>query len=273
MCKGMTMSKKNYFQYYKELDIPVYISIDLTHFDQGVQDLLAKLKFSKLTDSEEASVHKSMSQRKDARLLNISEATALVGKQINMAMESDRYGDESIIPKAGYRVYRYKGMGLLVFSFGAREWSLGCYKDFGSRIVHTESMVMMNRFLSWALSSLGYLGIWGASIDEGMVAQRYSDSKAELVFIDIFNNRVLTIDGMKKLSPRFKVLRLDPMIKGRNIKMSQEEYLSFLSAHCSYFDYSGLSVPVRQMIQAFARMTEGLVHPEESFRPRTDLSL
>jgi hypothetical protein len=55
--------------------------------------------------------------------------------------------------------------------------------------------------------------------------------------------------------------------------MKNEELLSFLSAHCSYMDYSGLSVPVRQMIQTLARMTEGLIHPEESFRPKTDLSL
>ena len=55
--------------------------------------------------------------------------------------------------------------------------------------------------------------------------------------------------------------------------MTNEELLSFMSAHSSYLDYQGLSVPVRQMIQTLAKMTEGLVHPEESFRPRTDLSL
>lgn len=267
------MSKKTYFQFNKELGIPVYVALDLTSFEQSVQDFLMKMKFSKIADSEEAEVLKKIKTQKDARVLNITEATAIVSKQIHGTMESDRYGHESIIPKEGYRVYRYKDVGLMIYSFGAKEWQLGCYKDFGSRINHIASSMIINRYLSWALSPFGILGIWGVSVDEGMVAQRAIDSKGEVVFIDVINQKIMTIDGVKKMSPRFKVLRLDPTIRGRNIKMTNEEYLSFISAHCSYFDYSGLSVPVRQMIQSFVKLTEGLVHPQESFRPRTDLSL
>lgn len=267
------MSKKTYFQFYKELDLPIFVSVDISSFDAGVQEFLIKMRFAKLTDAEEVAALKKIKNQTYARILDITEATAVVSKQIHSSLESDRYGLESIIPKIGYKVYRYKDFGLMVYSFGAREWQLGAYRDFGTKNNTVAATIMLNRYLSWALSSLGILGIWGVSVDEGMVAQRSTDSKGEVVFIDIFNHRVLTADGMKKLSPRFKVLRLDPTIKGRNIKMTNEEYLSFLTAHCTYFDYSGLSVPVRQMIKSFARMTEGLIHPQESFRPRTDLSL
>lgn len=267
------MSKKTYFQYQKELGLPVYLTVDLTTFEQSIQDFLLKMKFTKLSDSEESEILKSKHPQKDMRILNITEASAVVSKQIMMTMESDRYGHESFIPKEGYRVYRYKNVGLMIYSFGAREWQLGCYRDFGSRANHVASSIMINRFLSFALSSFGILGVWGVSVDEGMVAQRPIDSKGEVVFIDVVNQKVITIDGVKKMSPRFKTLRLDPTIRNRNIKMSNEEYLSFISAHCSYLDFSGLSVPVRQMIQTFAKLTEGIVHPQESFRPRTDLSL
>jgi hypothetical protein len=84
---------------------------------------------------------------------------------------------------------------------------------------------------------------------------------------------MISCDGVKKLRPHFKILRLDPSLRGRNIRMTSEELLSFLSSHCSYLDSAGLSIPVRQMIQALSKMTEGLIHPQESFRPRTDLSL
>jgi hypothetical protein len=117
------------------------------------------------------------------------------------------------------------------------------------------------------------VGFWGVSVDDGMVAQRPIDSRGEVVFIDVVGLRMISFEGVKKLRPHFKILRLDPTLKGRNIKMTSEELLSFLSAHCSYMDTSGLSVPVRQMIQALSKMTEGLLHPQESFRPRTDLSL
>ncbi|MGZ3787652.1 MAG: hypothetical protein ACXVLQ_03975 [Bacteriovorax sp.] len=267
------MSKKTYFQYQKELNLPIYLSADLSAFDPSFGEFLAKIKFVKLSDKEESEALGQLRKNNRARILHISEATPVVAKQIQSTMESDHYGAESIIPKDGYRVYRYKDVGLMVYSFGAKEWQLGCYRDFGSSQVVLASRMIMNRFLSWALVPHGIVGLWGVTVDDGMVAQRPLDSKGEAVFIDIVGLRMISFDGIKKLRPHFKILRLDPTLKGRNIKMSNEELLSFLSAHCSYLDTAGLSVPVRQMVQALSKMTEGLLHPQESFRPRTDLSL
>lgn len=267
------MSKKTYFQYQKELNLPIYLSVDLTSFDSGLGEFFAKQRFTKLSDKEEAEALSAIKKNNHARVLHIGEATPLVAKQIQSTMESDRYGSESIIPKEGYRVYRYKDLALMVYSFGAKEWQLGCYKDFGSTALVIPSRVILNRFLSWALVPHGILGLWGVGIDDGMVAQRPVDSKGEAIFIDIIGYRLLTIDGVKKLRSHFKILKLDPTLKNRNIKMSNEELISFLSTHCSYLDSSGLSVPVRQLIRAISKMSDGLVHPQESFRPRTDLSL
>lgn len=267
------MSKKTYFQFQKELNIPIYVAADLSGFDPSLAEFLAKLKFSKLADKEEVAALEQIKKDNKARVLHLSEATPIVAKQIQNTMESDRYGAESVIPKEGYRVYRYKEMGLLVYSFAAKEWQLGCYKDFGSTGHAVASRMIINRFLSWALVAHGVIGLWGVIVDDGMVAQRAVDSKGEAVFIDVIGLRMISLDGVKKLRPHFKILRLDSTLKGRNIKMSNEELLSFLSAHCSYLDSSGLSVPVRQMVHTLSKMTEGLIHPEESFRPRTDLSL
>lgn len=267
------MSKKTYFQYQKELNLPIYLSADLTTFDPSFGEFLTKQRFVKLSDKEEIEALNELKKNNNARILHISEASPIVAKQIQSTMESDRYGAESIIPKDGYRVYRYKDMGLMVYSFGAREWQLGCYRDFGSSSKAVASRTMINRFLSWSLVPCGIVGFWGVTVDDGMVAQRPLDSKGEAVFIDIKGQRMISLDGVKKLHPHFKILRLDSTLKGRNIKMTSEELLSFLSSHCTYLDSAGLSVPVRQMIQALSKMTDGLLHPQESFRPRTDLSL
>lgn len=231
------------------------------------------MKFHKLGDKEEAAALEDLKKNNLARILHIKEASPIVAKQIQSTMESDRYGAESIIPKDGYRVYRYKETSLMIYSFSAKEWQLGCYKDFGSNQFQFESRMVINRFLSWALVPHGIIGLWGVTVDDGMVAQRPVDSKGEVVFIDVVGLRMIAVDGIKKLRPHFKILRLDPTLKGRNVKMTSEQLLSFLSAYCSYLDSSGLSVPARQIIQALSKMTEGLLHPEESFRPRTDLSL
>ena len=270
------MSKKTYYQYQKELQLPVYIAVDLQAFESGLGDFLNLMKFTKLNEAEEKVALETMKKSNASRCLNISEATPSVARQIQATMETDRYGLESVIPKPGYQVYRYKGVGLMVYSFGVKLWEFGCYSDFGSNKESDKVLaarIVIHRFLSWALVHHGILGLWGVTVDEGMVLQKNRESKGEAVFVDVVGNRILSLDGVKKLGPKFKVLRLDPTLHSRNIRMTNEELLSFMSAHSSYLDYRGLSVPVRQMIQTLAKMTEGLVHPEESFRPRTDLSL
>lgn len=270
------MSKKVYYQYQKELNLPIYIAVDPQSFESGLGDFLVSMKFMKLSDKEEIDAQQIILKNNSARCLTISEAGPAVSRQIQAMVESDRYGQESVIPKAGYQVYRYKNVGFMVYSFGVKEWQLGCYADFGSSKEvdkKTAARTVIHRFLSWALVHHGILGLWGVTVEDGMVLQRTNESKGEAVFIDVVGNRILSLDGVKKLGPKFKVLRLDPTLHGRNIRMKNEELLSFMSTHCSYLDYSGLSVPVRQMIQTLARMTEGFIHPEESFRPRTDLSL
>lgn len=270
------MSKKTIYQYQKDLGLPVYIAVDTQGFESGLNDFLLLMKFTKLQDKEEAAALEIMKKNNASRCLNITEATPAVARQIHSTMESDRYGLESVIPKPGYQVYRYKDEGLMVYSFGVKSWEFGAFHDFGSskepakRLAHK---TIIHRFLSWALVHHGILGLWGVTVDDGMVLQRSVESKGEAVFVDVVGNRILSLDGIKKLGPKFKVLRLDPTLHGRNIRMTNEELLSFISAHCSYLDYTGLSVPVRQMIQTLAKMTVGLIHPEESFRPRTDLSL
>ncbi len=265
------MSNKTYFQYQKELNLPVFIAVGLEQFEPGVTEFLVEMKFTKLTDKEVPQALEAMKKNNKTRCLNITEASPSVARQIHGVMESDQYGLESVIPKLGYQVYRYKDHGLMVYSFGAKVWEFGCYSNFVSQ--RTIARIIINRFLTWALIPQGILGLWGVAVDGGVVLQRPKDSKGEVIFIDVVGNKIFTMDGNKKLGPKFKVLRLDPTLRGRNIRMRHEELLSFMLAHTSYLDISGLSVPVRQMIQTLARMTEGLVHPEESFRPRTDLSL
>jgi hypothetical protein len=270
------MSKLAYYQYQKEINLPIYLVLDLQGFESGLGDFLTSMKFTKLSEKEEADALDVMKKNNASRCLKISEASPSVARQIHSMVESDRYGLESVIPKTGYQVYRYKGVGLMVYSFGVKDWSFGCFSDFGSSKDADKRLaarIVIHRFLSWTLAQHGILGLWGVTVDDGMVLQRVNDSKGEAVFIDVVGSRILTLDGIKKLGTKFKVLRLDPTLHGRNKRMSGEELVSFMSSNASYLDYRGLSVPVRQMIQTLTKMTEGFVHPEESFRPRTDLSL
>jgi hypothetical protein len=263
-----------YLQYFKDLDLPIYVRLDLSEFDSHILTLLNKMNFAEIVEQKDIDeIHLRINKEGGARLLTFAEASSKVARQIDLVAESDRFGHESIVPKENYNVYRYKGMSLMVYAFSAPEWQIACYPDFGIEADVLAARSVMNRFLSWSLSSLGYVGFWGVPVDEGMVVLRQSDSEGEAVFLDVRRKRMLTLDGHRKMNSRFNMIKLDSAISGKNLRMSNEELLSFLSQYCTYFDYNGLSIPVRQLIQTIVQNTEGLLHPKDSFKPRTDLSL
>ena len=62
------MSKKTYFQYQKDLNLPIYLSVDLTFFENSFADFMEKMKFHKLTDKEEDFIDRAVSPRINSRL-------------------------------------------------------------------------------------------------------------------------------------------------------------------------------------------------------------
>ena len=161
----------------------------------------------------------------------------------------------------------------MVYSFGVSEWKMGCFKDFGHPDDIFACRSVVNRFISWTLSSLGIVGFWGVPVDEGVVVMKQIESAAEAVYIDINERKLYSIDGERKIDSRFSILRLDSGLKDKNIRMTPEQMMSFLFHHCTFLDYSGPSTPVRQVIQYLSKNIEGQIFPKESFRPRSDLSL
>jgi hypothetical protein len=271
------MEKVNYsyYQFHKDLSYPVFVRFDSEDFGNDLLSLLSQLNFLEISDEKEVDLLEQKIANNDSRIkiLTLSVATIGVVRQIDMASESDQFGPESLIPREGYRVYRWRGLALMVYSFAVQEWKLGCFNDFGHEKNIYAYQTIMNRFLSWALFSQGVIGFWGVPVDEGLVVLRQSQSKGEVVFIDINKHKILSIEGVGKIPARFKVLRLDPALKGKNMRMTSEELLSFLALHTSFLDTGGLNFPIRQLLRATSLIAEGLVHSEESFRPRTDLAL
>lgn len=263
----------NYFQYQESLQLPVFIRFNPEQFEDELEPFLINMGFFKISEEAGKKAQAELNFISGGKMLTITEASMAVARQIESTVESDRYGGESVTPKPGYRVYRYKGAALLIYSLAASEWSLGVYSDFGSAERELDSRIVIGRFLGWALAPLGILGIWGTPVDEGIVAMRANKAGGEFIHIDIKSRQMITLEGIKKMKPLFTIMRLDSSLRGRNVRMKSEEYLSFILHHSTFFDYSGPTVAVRQMAQMLVKTTEGILHPEESFRPRTNLSL
>lgn len=268
MTTQVTEKTMKYFQYQKGHKLPVFIRFEGATFGSELSTVLGSMRFSETTEAE---YNDAVKQNTQSRLLDIQEASPGVARQIAYVASSDRYGAESIIPKDGYRVYRYKGVALIVYAFTANEWTMGCDSSFGSD--DQQCRIVLNRFLSWALAPHGLVGFWGVPVEEGIVVMNQRDSGGEAIFVDVRGRRTFSIDGSDRMKPRFRVIRLDNSLHNRNLKMNSSEMMAFLAASTSFIDAQGLSVAMRQLIQSLARDVEGLVHPRDSFKPRTDLSL
>lgn len=269
----MEETNYTYFQYFKGLNLPIYVRLNMSNLNSSLLDLLKELKFEELSSSESETAVSGLNTEKFSKVLTIKEATPGVMRQIGSYSESDRFGNESIHPKDSYNVYRYRGLALMVYGHSFKEWEMGCSDSFGTESFELATKIVMTRFLSWSLAPLGIIGLWGVPVEEGMVVQKPLEANGEVVFIDVFKRWLYTNDGQKKMKSSFKILKLDSSLKDRSIKMGPEQFLSFLSAHCSYFSYGAMTVPTRQMIQSLCRTCEGLVYPTESFQPRTNLNI
>jgi hypothetical protein len=261
-----------YFQYHRDHNYPIYLRIQLNQFDPNLPNLLSKMHFVPLSEDEAKGVGQVLEEQSKARILTIKIASNKVARHVDYAVESDRFGPESIMPKEGYRLYRYKNMGLMVYSFVTQNWELGAHVNFGSEDKTLTSRTILNRYLAWSLYSFGVVGIWGVPVDEGIVVLGQRESEGEAVYIDLKNYKVLSEDGVSFFPSRFKILRLDSTLSDRNIVMNQGQLSSFLATQSTFMDYSGLNIPIRQLIKTLSGLAEGVVHPRDLFRPRTDLN-
>jgi hypothetical protein len=262
-----------YFQFYKSLSLPIFIKCEQSLALPEWIDFLKQNQFEQLNAEEIKKLLPTLGGLKHGRILKIVEATPVVAQQIRQIQEQDRYGDESIIPREGFKVYRYKNRAMMMYSLLAGEWNCGLIREEKLMDQKMAWRSILNRFLGLALAPLGMVGFWGVPVEQGVVVMKQNESFGEAIFMDLKQHRILTLDGLLKIKSQFRIMRLDAVLKGRNVRMSPEELLSFLMVHCTYFDYPGLIVPIRQLVQQIAKTAEGLVHPRENFKPRTDLSL
>jgi hypothetical protein len=268
-------SKENfeYFQYFKELGFPIYVRFNPLHFDASLSIHLLGHKFSKIDDKDKVRIEENLLLKRDMTILTIKEATPTVARFIEAGADSDLYGRESITPKQGYKLYRYKNLAVLLYSFSFSGWELGCFNDFGHEHQSEACRLVINRFLSLALSMHKVIGFFGVQVDEGVVVQSPRDSHYEVVYFDMEKGRIFSSDGIKPIRSRFQIIKLDSSLRNQNIAMTGEELLGYLYRQCSFFDYSGLTVPTRQLIMDISKKVRGILHPKESFKPKSNLSL
>lgn len=260
----MSEKKYTYFQYVKDMRYPIFIRLDLAEFTpEKVQEFLEQQQFSKISEQDLAPFP---DQHPDHyRILTIKKVHSRVARHMGRLPEADYLGAEKITSRKGYRLYRFQGHGLMVYSFLFHNWELGVHQEFGQTKYQTAHRIILNRFLALALGPLGVCGFWGVCGNEGAVIMKKLPTLGEAIFIDLQNDCILTLEGSRPLGPYFTFIRLDAHLSGGSRRMPAEELLGLLSTHCVFFDYEGLSVPIRQMIHYFSLNYRGQVYPQSHF--------
>ena len=272
MKQDIKENRFTFFKFCRNQDFPIYIKMDLSGFDQQLTGFLLKNHFTQIGKGQISKIQDDLQKEEHARILSISLAPSTVINQIFRYAESDQYGQESIVPNKNYKIYRYRKLALMLYAENSKEWRMGVFPHFGSLEQENTYRIILARFLGLALAPLGIVGFWGSLVDDGMVIFNKKESSKEVVFLDIKNRRIIAGGEVFPMAVNFKIIRLESQFKGIRV-MTREELFSFLSVNCTYFDYGGKSLPVRQAFQGLAKNFKGYVYPKASFRQIVDLSV
>ena len=110
------VKKPTYYQFRKEMELPIYVRFEDGDFEATCLDILGNLGFTKIEKDEWKDVSFDHAKTK---VLKIVKATARVLTQINQNHSViDKYGPESLTPRGNYDVYRYRGVGIMMLGHG-----------------------------------------------------------------------------------------------------------------------------------------------------------
>lgn len=254
-----------YFQFFKNAGLPIFVGLE-GHFLSN--DLLTA--FLNELNFEEVKAEDFEKQRmtNGFRLLKLKRASFQVSKHIGDLQGSDKFAPEKVTPLKGHQLYRYKGHGLMIYSIRHKEWEMAIQKNFFEPQNLIINRIMFNRFLALALGPLGLCGLWGVSIDEGAVIMKAHQSEGECFFVDLENERLFTLEGIKQMDEDFCFLKLSNYLSGKVKSLTNEELHSFLTMNCCTISFNGLPTPIRQVIQHLSQNFKGLIYPETHFIPR-----
>lgn len=264
----MSETKASYYQFRQSLNYQIFIKFDDLQLEASLAETLEVMGFDKL----EPEAFKNMEfKRYKTKILKISKASLNVARQISQTTHSnDRFGVESLNKMGSYNIYRYKDVGMMVYSEINPMWELGLKST-----INKEAMrCIMTRFLSFAFTAtqMEVVGFWGVPVDEGLVIMSPKKANYESVFIDITKNLILTYGSDKSIESEIEILRLDQTLSNDIRTMAAEELLGFLSVSTCHMSYSELDQNIKETLYKIRLISKGFIYPEENFRPRVNPS-
>lgn len=258
--ESLEFSKEKWslFQFGENENYPIFVLLELKNFDENLTKILLDCHFRELSDKEAEKTWQERESKFGHRILKLVSATKRLELQIGLSRDTDDFGLESLNPKEQYNVYRFKGLALMVYSSLVTNWEMGVLKNFGSKEFEFETRMVLSRYLGWSLAPHGVVGFWGEVTDGKMFVSSARQTSGRSFFVD-YKNQKQIVSGMElDCHDSWEFIRANDISVGGKQRMTQEELLAFLSSKTVFFDYRGLSVPVRQVIGALSKSGNGI---------------
>ncbi len=244
---------------------PIYLKLEDFEDEKLAKDILFSCGFIPFQGKEEDLQKLLDNPKESCKYIKLKAASFKIAAQIGSTSSVDQYGAESISPRGSFKIYRYAGMSMLIYASTSKEWELAAMPHFFAESNAAIARVVINRILSWALAPMGIVGFWGEVIKDGLVIRNAREAHGEACFVDLRRMMIIHAQGESPIKSSFNFVRPDRTLKDRMITMRAEELFSFLCSKTTYFDFQGLSVAVRQILQQMSRVLIGIVYPEEKF--------
>ena len=244
----MVKNDTKYFQFLPQgREYPVYVSIENSLAQEEMVSILEQCCFQLLPADSKDQVIKNVYEN-EGRILHLSVASLKIAQRIGRELPDDQYGPESITKRGNYKVYRYRGHALMIYSPFHREWEMGMVTHFANSQTAFIFKTILNRYISWSVAPFGVIGFWGEFSQDRITLLRPKESKASAVYIDLKNNLIITHEKTYPIMAKLEFIRIDQHIRGGRIQMSKEEFLGLLHGRCIFFDFDGPSTPIKQML-------------------------
>lgn len=256
----------SYYQFRQSLNYQIFLKFEDLKLEAGLSETLEVMGFDKL---ETETFKKLEFKRYKTKILKISKASLGVARQIAQTNHlNDGFGNESLNKMGSYNIYRFKDVGMMVYSETNPMWELGLKSSSNKEAIRC----VLTRFLSFAFTATqsDVVGFWGVPVDEGIVIMSPKDANFESVFVDVAKNLILTYGTEKNIENEIEILRLDETLTNNMRVMGPEELLGFLSVSTCHMSYNELDSNIKEALYKIRLMSKGFIYPEENFKPRAN---
>lgn len=248
--------QESVYQFCRQNNYPIYITSSKLPEDHPFWATVSQMAFQKLDANEIIQWKKEWGKVIHGKQLVVELLTSHQGLP-------SAGGLETVWSQKGHYSYYHKATALMSYAFPVKEWKLGLLPPNGGESSYQLTLI---RFLSWALSGMGGIGVWGHLFQKGAMVTAFKGEKSEAVFLDTKNKRLISTEGTIQEEEMLCVYRSDACISHAK-RFTPEEVYGLLLARTTFLHPFGVPLEARESMMRIGQHGFGVRVPQKVLMP------